>query len=73
VSGPTGYRYLNDARQFNYVKGGWNCLGDVLSLSVALTRIGRASLEICYEIHAFVLMQRTPLAIKLRATSVVVY
>jgi len=28
VIGPTGCRYLNDARQLNYVKGGWNYLGD---------------------------------------------
>ncbi len=28
VRGPTGCRYLNDARQENYVKNGWNITGD---------------------------------------------
>jgi 2-aminobenzoate-CoA ligase len=28
VRGPTGCRYLSDARQTNYVKGGWNYPGD---------------------------------------------
>lgn len=28
VIGPTGCRYLNDARQANYVSGGWNITGD---------------------------------------------
>lgn len=28
VIGPTGCRYLNDSRQANYVKGGWNITGD---------------------------------------------
>ncbi|NKX55695.1 AMP-binding protein [Arthrobacter mobilis] len=28
VIGPTGCRYLNDARQANYVRGGWNITGD---------------------------------------------
>jgi 2-aminobenzoate-CoA ligase len=28
VKGPTGCRYLNDARQQNYVKNGWNHTGD---------------------------------------------
>lgn len=28
VVGPTGCRYLDDARQANYVKGGWNYPGD---------------------------------------------
>lgn len=28
VRGPTGCRYLADARQRNYVKGGWNVTGD---------------------------------------------
>jgi 2-aminobenzoate-CoA ligase len=29
VKGPTGCRYLNDERQFDYVQGGWNITGDV--------------------------------------------
>ena len=29
VTGPTGCRYLDDARQLDYVKGGWNVTGDV--------------------------------------------
>ncbi len=29
VRGPTGCKYLADARQSNYVKGGWNLTGDV--------------------------------------------
>ncbi len=28
VRGPTGCRYMDDARQGNYVKGGWNLTGD---------------------------------------------
>jgi 2-aminobenzoate-CoA ligase len=28
VKGPTGCKYLNDARQSNYVQGGWNITGD---------------------------------------------
>jgi 2-aminobenzoate-CoA ligase len=28
VRGPTGCRYLDDARQTNYVQGGWNLTGD---------------------------------------------
>ena len=28
VKGPTGCRYLDDARQLNYVSGGWNLTGD---------------------------------------------
>jgi acyl-CoA synthetase (AMP-forming)/AMP-acid ligase II len=28
VQGPTGCRYLDDERQANYVKGGWNFTGD---------------------------------------------
>jgi 2-aminobenzoate-CoA ligase len=28
VIGPTGCRYLNDARQAEYVQGGWNLTGD---------------------------------------------
>ena len=47
--------------------------GDELSLSLELTRIGNASLGIYYEIHAFSHMQQAHLAIKLRATSVVVH
>jgi 2-aminobenzoate-CoA ligase len=29
VTGPTGCRYLDDARQLEYVKGGWNVTGDL--------------------------------------------
>jgi len=29
VRGPTGCKYLNDSRQSDYVKGGWNLTGDV--------------------------------------------
>jgi 2-aminobenzoate-CoA ligase len=29
VTGPTGCRYLNDARQRDYVQGGWNVTGDL--------------------------------------------
>ena len=32
VRGPTGCRYLNDARQRDYVRGGWNLTGDAASL-----------------------------------------
>lgn len=32
VVGPTGCRYLNDARQENYVRNGWNVTGDIFSL-----------------------------------------
>ena len=28
VQGPTGCRYLDDPRQADYVKGGWNYTGD---------------------------------------------
>lgn len=28
MRGPTGCRYLNDPRQRDYVKGGWNLTGD---------------------------------------------
>ncbi|TGP39405.1 2-aminobenzoate-CoA ligase, partial [bacterium M00.F.Ca.ET.230.01.1.1] len=28
VRGPTGFRYLNDARQKDYVRDGWNLTGD---------------------------------------------
>ena len=31
VIGPTGCRYLNDARQAMYVKGGWNFPGDTFT------------------------------------------
>ncbi|MBM3362883.1 MAG: AMP-binding protein [Betaproteobacteria bacterium] len=31
VIGPTGCRYLDDARQNNYVKGGWNYPGDAFT------------------------------------------
>jgi len=31
VRGPTGCRYLNDKRQLNYVKDGWNLTGDAFS------------------------------------------
>jgi 2-aminobenzoate-CoA ligase len=29
IRGPTGCRYLNDARQADYVKNGWNMTGDI--------------------------------------------
>jgi len=29
VTGPTGCRYLDDARQLDYVQGGWNVTGDI--------------------------------------------
>jgi 2-aminobenzoate-CoA ligase len=32
VRGPTGCRYLDDARQSNYVKDGWNLPGDTFSM-----------------------------------------
>ncbi|MBM4193694.1 MAG: AMP-binding protein [Gemmatimonadetes bacterium] len=32
VRGPTGCRYLNDARQRGYVQGGWNLTGDACSM-----------------------------------------
>ena len=47
--------------------------GDMLTLSLTLTRIGNASLAMHYEIHASSQIQHGPLAIKLRANSVVVY
>ena len=47
--------------------------GDRLTLSLTLTRIGNASLTMHYEIHASSDIQHGPLAIKLRANSVVVY
>lgn len=31
VRGPTGCRYMNDARQLNYVRDGWNLTGDAFS------------------------------------------
>jgi 2-aminobenzoate-CoA ligase len=34
VRGPTGCRYLNDARQQTYVKGGWNVTGDAYLMDV---------------------------------------
>ena len=47
--------------------------GDVLSLTLPLTRIGRASLGMHYEIHVLAQAAQRPSAIKLRANSVVVY
>ena len=47
--------------------------GDVLTLTLELTRIGGASLGIHYEIHAFPLTSGGPPAIKLRADGVVVH
>lgn len=35
VKGPTGCRYLNDARQKNYVKNGWNLTGDIYTKTSA--------------------------------------
>ncbi|WP_342620610.1 AMP-binding protein [Rhodoferax sp. GW822-FHT02A01] len=35
VRGPTGCRYLDDARQANYVKGGWNYPGDAYVMDEA--------------------------------------
>ena len=35
VKGPTGCRYLNDARQEKYVKDGWNLTGDIYTKSAA--------------------------------------
>jgi len=32
VRGPTGCRYLNDARQADYVKDGWNITGDSFTM-----------------------------------------
>lgn len=32
VIGPTGCRYLNDPRQLNYVRQGWNTTGDLYSM-----------------------------------------
>ena len=32
VQGPTGCRYLDDARQQQYVQGGWNLTGDAYSM-----------------------------------------
>jgi 2-aminobenzoate-CoA ligase len=32
VRGPTGCRYLSDARQRDYVRGGWNLTGDAASM-----------------------------------------
>jgi 2-aminobenzoate-CoA ligase len=29
IQGPTGCRYLNDARQHKYVRNGWNMTGDI--------------------------------------------
>ena len=47
--------------------------GDVLSLTLSLTRIGHASLGMHYEIHELAQAAQGPSAIKLRAKSVVVY
>ena len=47
--------------------------GDVLSLTLSLTRIGGASLGMHYEIHAFAQSPQGPSAIKLRADGVVVH
>lgn len=47
--------------------------GDVLTLTLELTRIGGASLGMHYEIHAFTQTPGAPPAIKLRAHGVVVY
>jgi 2-aminobenzoate-CoA ligase len=35
VKGPTGCKYLNDARQKNYVKNGWNLTGDIYTKTSA--------------------------------------
>ncbi len=32
VRGPTGCRYMNDARQRDYVRGGWNLTGDAATM-----------------------------------------
>ena len=47
--------------------------GDVLTLTLELTRIGGASLGMLYEIHASTHTPGAPPAIKLRAQSVVVH
>lgn len=33
VKGPTGCRYMDDVRQTNYVRDGWNLTGDLFSMS----------------------------------------
>ena len=35
VKGPTGCRYLADARQKNYVRNGWNITGDAYAMDAA--------------------------------------
>ena len=47
--------------------------GDVLDITLSLTRIGGASLGMYYEIRASAQARQAPAAIKLRATGVVVY
>ena len=47
--------------------------GDVLDITLSLTRIGGASLGMYYEIRASAQAEQAPAAIKLRATGVVVY
>ena len=47
--------------------------GDLLTLSLALTRIGNASVGMHYEIHALAQSGQESTAIKLRADSVVVH
>ena len=47
--------------------------GDLLDITLSLTKIGGASLGIYYEIRASVQAGKAPAAIKLRATGVVVY
>lgn len=47
--------------------------GDALSLTLALTRLGGASLGMHYEIHALVQAPGGPPALKLRAQGVVVH
>ena len=47
--------------------------GDVLTITLSLTRIGGASLGMYYEIQAFAQDGQAPAAIKLRANGVVVY
>lgn len=47
--------------------------GDVLDITLSLTRIGGASLGMQYEIKASAQDRQAPAAIKLRATGVVVY
>ena len=47
--------------------------GDLLTMTLELTRIGGASLGMHYEIHAFTQTPYAQVAIKLRADGVVVY